>query len=199
MDYKEFNDYELLYLISEDTDNSYDILFQKYLPIIKSIAKKYCSFVQNHGAEFQDLIQEGYLGLNNAIVGFKDNYNNIFYTYACLCIERQIFTYCRSLSAQKHHILNASLPDELYSCTLIEDTSDQSNFFRIHSLELQNEFFHASYSLDFETRCVFELRFNGFSYREISKLLDISLSRVDSKISKARKYMRKVLEIYQSN
>ena len=43
--YKTINDYETLYLISEDMDSSYNILFEKYFPIIKSLAKKYFSFV----------------------------------------------------------------------------------------------------------------------------------------------------------
>ena len=55
------NDYEVLYLISEDMDVSYDILYQKYLPIIKSLAKKYFRFASLHGGEYQDLIQEGYI------------------------------------------------------------------------------------------------------------------------------------------
>lgn len=94
------NDYEVLYLISEDMDVSYDILYQKYLPIIKSLAKKYFRFVSLHGGEYQDLIQEGYIGLNSAIVNYRDDINTMFYTYASICIERHMRTYCRSLSAQ---------------------------------------------------------------------------------------------------
>ena len=47
------------------------------------------------------------------------------------------------------------------------------------------------YSFDLITRCVFELRFNGFSYLEISQLLEISVSTVDSRLSKARKIMQR--------
>ena len=57
MDYKNVNDYEMLYLIGEDKDESYDIMYQKYLPIIKKIASKYSSLVQQLGMEYQDLIQ----------------------------------------------------------------------------------------------------------------------------------------------
>ena len=35
MDYKDYNDYELIYMVRENDDSSYDILFQKYIPIIK--------------------------------------------------------------------------------------------------------------------------------------------------------------------
>lgn len=199
MNYKNINDYEVLYLVSEDMDSSYDVLFQKYTPIIKSISRRYFSFASTHGAEYQDLIQEGYLGLNNAIVTYRDNGNSIFYTYACLCIERHLYTYCRSLAAKKHQILNTAITDDLYSCTLIEDTSEFCTFFRFYPLELQSLLLKCIYSMDLDTRCVFELRFNGFSYYEISQLLDLSLSTVDSKISKARKILKKSLQVYFKN
>ena len=191
MNYKNINDYEILYLVSEDKDSNYDILFQKYLPIIKSISSKYFPFASNHGAEYQDLVQEGFLALNKAITTYKDNAKTIFYTYACVCIERHLVTYCRSLSAQKHHILNIALPDELYSCTLIRDNSEISNFFEFHPMELYPFISKVMYSFDLITRCIFELKFNGFSYVEISQLLDLSISMVDSRLCRARKVMQR--------
>lgn len=191
MNYKNINDYEILYLVSEDMDSNYDILFQKYLPIIKSISSKYFPFASNHGAEYQDLVQEGFLALNKAITTYKDNAKTIFYTYACVCIERHLVTYCRSLSAQKHYILNMALPDELYSCTLVRDNSELSNFFEFHPMELYLFISKVMYSFDLITRCIFELKFNGFSYVEISQLLDLSISMVDSRLCRARKVMQR--------
>ena len=191
MNYKNINDYEILYLVSEDKDSNYDILFQKYLPIIKSISSKYFPFASNHGVEYQDLVQEGFLALNNAITTYQDNEKTIFYTYACVCIERHLATYCRSLAARKHQILNMAIPDDLYSCNFIKDDSEVSSFYEFHPLELYPFIVKVMYSFDLVTRCVFELRFNGFSYLEISKLLEISVSTVDSRLSKARKIMQR--------
>ena len=198
MNYKTVNDYEVLYLISEDMDVSYDILYQKYLPIIKSLAKKYFRFASLHGGEYQDLIQEGYIGLNSAIVNYRDDINTMFYTYASICIERHMRTYCRSLSAQKHQILNSSFLDEEYSSNIIPD-SYFGTFFQSFSKDLTYELFLSSYTLDLDTRCVFELRYNGFSYKEIAQLLDLKLSSVESKISKARRFFKKVVEKYNLN
>ena len=47
------------------------------------------------------------------------------------------------------------------------------------------------YSFDLITRCIFELKFNGFSYVEISQLLDLSISMVDSRLCRARKVMQR--------
>lgn len=199
MNYKNINDYEILYYASEDMDTSYDILSQKYLPIIKSIAKRYASFVQNHGGEYQDLIQEGYLGLNQAITSYQDNLNTIFYTYACICIERNIYGYCRALGAKKNHILNHSLSEDEYSCSYIEDTSFLGTYYKSSSIELLKTIFSKLYLLDLDTRCIFLLKYSGFTYKEISQLLEISISTVDSKIAKAKKYLKKCLENYELN
>lgn len=199
MDYKTVNDYEVLYLVSEDKDMGYDILCKKYLPIIKSVANKYFNFARKKGAEYQDLIQEGYIGLNSAIVSYRSDLDVIFYTYASLCVERHIRTYCRSLSALKHEILNSSFPDDDYSSNIISDDSYFGNFFKYSSQELLKSLFYSTYSFDLDTRCVFELRYNGFTYKEISILLDLSLSSVETKFSKARKLLKKVFENYNLN
>ena len=195
MDYKTINDYEMLYLISEDMDMSYDILYKKYFPIIKGVANKYFKFASQHGAEYQDLVQEGYIGLNSAIVNYRYDVNVIFYTYASICIERYIRTYCRSLSALKHQVLNYSFSDDEYSSNIVSDNSDFSNFF-CSSKEIISEVFSAIYNLDFDTRCVFELRYNGFTYKEIAQLLDLTLSSVESKFSKAKKFLKKIVKNY---
>ncbi len=199
MDYRTVNDYEVLYLVSEDTDTSYDILYQKYSPIIKSIANKYFKFACQLGAEYQDLLQEGYIGLNSAIVSYRDDMDAIFYTYATICIERHIRTYCRSLSALKHQVLNSSFPDDEYSSNVVPDKSYFGNFFQSTSQELLEQFFCYSYTLDLDSRCVFELRYNGFTYKEIAQLLDLKLSSVESKFFKIRKNLKNILENYNLN
>lgn len=198
MDYKT-NDYETLYLISEDTDGSYDILYKKYLPIIKSIAKKYFQFVSNCGGEFQDLLQEGFIGLNNAITSYRESSNSIFYTYATLCVERQICTYCRSISTKKQQVLNCSLPDEDYSYRIVPDSTFFGTFYHSNENEIIYYLYQKTYLMDLVSRCVFELRFNGFSYKEISKLLDISVSTVDSRMLKVRKFLKKFSYSYYLN
>ena len=70
------------------------------------------------------------------------------------------------------------------------------SFYKFDTFELQEVLLENLYLLNLDTRCVFLLRFHGFSYMEISKLLDISLSMVDAQLSKARRFMKKRLESY---
>ena len=193
MDYKKINDYEVLYMIKENDDYSEKLMYKKYLPIIKKIASKYNSFVSSRGADYEDLIQEGYVGLSNAINSYNDKLNTLFYTYASLCIERQINVFCRNMSSKKNEVLN--------TCNYEIDINKYSNR-DINNPEHINikhedyeEFINTKNYFDLKYSSVFELRYNGFTYKEIAILLDLSISTIDGRLSKIRKTLHKLGKI----
>ena len=71
MDYKQINDNELLYLISDNNDEYKNAVFEKYKPIVLAKAKTYCKINKDSSIDFSDLVQIGYIGLNNAIRFYK--------------------------------------------------------------------------------------------------------------------------------
>ena len=68
-------------------------------------------------------------------------------------------------------------------------------FFIIYSIFYTYYFsFNSIYTkLSFEDSCIFELRYNGFSYKEISELLDIPVSTIDGRLSKIRVKLKEIL------
>ena len=66
------NDYELLYLISENNEDASNALYKKYEPVIDYYARKYYKLTQGKGIDYNDLYQEGLIGLDAAIKGYKD-------------------------------------------------------------------------------------------------------------------------------
>lgn len=186
MDYK--NDYEIIYMIKENDDNARDLMFEKYMPIVKNIASNYYLNYLNKGADYEDFLQEGMLALNKAINSYDENGGSLFYTYASLCIKRHLITYCRNLCCQKHYNLNNSIRDDFsflyndFKCYVddyIDEKIGQSEFIKIKNI------------FSIELSSVLELRYNGFCYWEISQLLDIPISVVDSRLSKIRKYLQR--------
>ena len=107
--YKDTNDYELLYLVSENNQDAKDLFFEKYENIIRIKASKYKNIVESKGFDFNDLIQEGMLGLTQAINSFKEQKDTTFYTFANLCIDRQLATFIRNIDREKHRVLNESI------------------------------------------------------------------------------------------
>lgn len=202
MDYRDFNDNELINYISEKNEEAYEVIFHKYKPFIVSTAKKLIKYCDNLGIDMNDLIQEGMLGLNIAINTFNSNKDNIFYTYAKTCIERKMLSLITASRRQKHKILNESLPlesdndDERISLyNLISDESNNPEA-RLLSDEQETEIFKIINEIltDLEKQ-VFELKINGFNYHEIAEILDKDLKAIDNANQRIRNKIKEKLNI----
>ncbi len=193
MNYKDYNDNELIAYISEKNEEAYEVIFEKYKPFIVSNAKKLIKYCNNLGIDMNDLIQEGMLGLNIAINTFNPNKDNIFYTYAKTCIERRMLSLITASRRQKHKILNESLPlesdndeEHLSLYNLISDDTNNPEV-RILIQEHDNELTNTINEVltDFEHQ-VFELKINGFNYREIAEILDKEPKAIDNAIQRIK-------------
>ena len=177
MDYKKYNDFELIYNVRENDDDSYDKLFNKYLPIMKNIAYMFYNNYRYYGYDLEDFQQEAYIAFCNAINCFDEKKDTLFYTFVVLCINRSLITFSRKISCDKKNI-------NLNNVLNIDDINfiGNSNIEEFCSYdELISLCKNIICNLEFEDSCIFELRCNGFLYREISELLDIPLKRVQFK------------------
>lgn len=192
--YKEHNDYELLYLVSENNEDAKDIFFKKYKPVVEMKAKRLYPYVKNKGYELSDLIQEGMIGLSQAINDYKEQKNVQFATFASVCIERQISTFVRNITRQKHKILNDSV--SIDSTTdkkgrpLMEIIFDDKNRNPEDSLiesseesELKEKVKKVLSEKEYE---VFGLRMQGFSYQEMACLLNTTTKAIDGTMSRIK-------------
>lgn len=194
MKYRNYNDYELLSYISENNEDASEILFKKYEPLIVSISNKMYKYCKNTGLEINDLIQEGMLGLNQAINSFKEQKDTSFYTYAKTCIDRKIISLVVGSKRLKHKILNESLSLELVDEegnyvqieSILSDDSNNPEKLIINS-EQKKELLKNIYSklTDFETQ-VFELKVNDFTYKEIASILDKTPKAIDNALQRIR-------------
>ena len=173
--YKDHNDYELLYLVSENNEDAKEIFFDKYKSIVELKAKKLYPYVMNKGYELNDLIQEGMIGLSQAINDYKEQKNVQFSTFASICIERQIMTFVRDVNRQKHKILNDSLS--------IDSTIDKKGR---PLMEIAFDEKNRKSVLTDKEYEVFELRLQGFYYQEMALLLNTTRKSIDGTISRIK-------------
>ena len=190
MDYKNINDYEIMYMIRENDDESRKLMFDKYAPIVNNIAANYSVLVKGIGVDMDDLIQEGYIALNDAIDKYDESSGVLFYTFACLCIKRHLITYCKRANNYKNYYLNYAIKDE----SLYNLKDDKIDFYNLDNIFFEEMFVRFKNLFNFVDSSIFELRYNGFSYKEISSLLDIAPNIVDSKVSKIRKVLKSKLK-----
>ena len=177
--YRELDDNELIYMIKEDSDY-YDIMIEKYKPIVLGICKKYEKMGKEFGYELEDLIQIANIGLCDAINAYRDNQNTLFYTFVIQCIKNKLNTEIRNQQTNKKLVLNKAISyDQVITGTdktlleVIPDKSVISPFDCLIIEERQIEYTNFLNSLPFEVAIVYELRNNGFSINEISKLLEL--------------------------
>lgn len=200
MNYKDINDYEQLYLIKENDDYANEIIYTKYKPIILSLAKKYYDISNKNGIDMDDLCQEGYIGLSKAIGSFKEKLDVCFYAFCTICIERQMKTYLSRYNANKNKIISTAcsldieIGKNIKGIDIVEDKSILHNPFEYVSDSLSNiNLINFKNSLSTNESLVFELRYNGFKYREIVKLLDLSSSCVDNCVHRIKEKLKKYL------
>lgn len=201
--YDDYNDQELLYLICESNEDATNILYDKYKKIIDIKVNKYKNLGKKVGLEYNDLFQEGMVGLSEAIRNYKDNKDTKFASFANVCIERQILSVLSSAQRKKHSFLNDSCSldssiDEngrTLLDILLDDTFDPS--VKVENDEEKDLLYNSIYKemSDFE-RNVFDLKVLGLEYKEIAALLDKSYKSVDSALQRIRGKVKKVLDEY---
>lgn len=199
-DYKD-NDYELLYLISENNEDAKELFYTKYKPIIELKAKKFVKYAESKGYDYNDLVQEGMIGLSKAIKDFSDQKDVQFITFANMCIERQIFSFLRNISSGRHKVLNDSLSFDTTTnsygkplINLLDDKNINPETTFIESEEKEDLYNEIVSILNESEIEIFELRANGFSYKEIASLLNITEKSVGKHIERIKEKINKLLD-----
>lgn len=196
MNYKNFNDYELLDYIYSCNEDANEILLYKYRPLIVSIAKKMLKYC-NGGVDLNDLVQEGMLGLNDSINSFRDDKETNFGTYARLCIERRIYSLAKSTRTYKNKILNESISiededDFTIDRFLMDNSSNPDSM--ISENDFQNDIITKlkSQLTDLEKR-VLELKKNDFNYKEIADILEKEPKAIDNALQRIKNKLKNIM------
>lgn len=177
MVYKDINDYYLIDMICENDELSYGMLFDKYRPLIKKIASNFYRNYKNYGYEYDDFLQEGYLGFYKALKKFNLNKSVLFYTFVSLCVNRQLISFVNKISSKAYNYILLPLDEYDLIYTGVKENNDY------YLEELIKEVLNES---SIEDASVFELRYNNFSYKEIEVLLDIDYAQAEYRYRKLK-------------
>lgn len=198
MNYKDFNDFELLDYIYGQNEDANEILLYKYRPLIVSIAKKYQP--KDGTFDLNDLVQEGMLALNSAITNYNDSKNANFGTFAKLCIERRIANYIRSFRRDKNKVLSEAISYDL------EEDNSMDKFLADKSLEpltmvtnLEDDKLlveQINKDLTKLEQEVFHLKLKGYDYKEIAKRLNKSPKAIDNTIQRIKVKIKNILDYF---
>ena len=192
--YDNLEDEKLIKLIKENNDtDALNYLLDKYKDLVNMKVSKY--FIV--GAEKEDIVQEGLIGLFKAVKNFDKTKLSSFKTFANLCVERQLQTAIKSSTRQKHMPLNSylSLNTSAYEddndMTVMEmldlntsedplDTITKKEYYKFVENRIEETL------SDFEKQVLHRYA-NGESYVEIAKKLNSPVKSVDNAIQRIRK------------
>ena len=202
-DYEKCSDEELIIRQRDGEEAVTDYIMDKYKNLVRNKAKSMYIL----GADREDLIQEGMIGLFKAIRDYDTGRDASFSTFADLCVSRQMYTAVQAAGRQKHAPLNTYI-------SLYTNGSENDGFDRSEEWELINNLISKSErspeelvfdrenvgllekviekELSSFEKQVLDLHLTGMSYSQIAKVLgrddkstDNALQRMKSKLKRA--------------
>ncbi len=188
---------ELIRQSQDGIEEATEELLNLFKPKVIAIAREYFLI----GADFDDLIQEGTIGLYKAIHIYDTKKNHNFSAFASLCIHRRLQNAVKRANRKKNNPLNSYLPIKLYDGStssddeeilkfvVVDDTSDiEQNFIdkEMHLILLSK----VKNILNDEEFKVLKLFINGESYIKIGEKLNLTSKKVDNMLQSIKKKLR---------
>ncbi len=198
------SDEELMSRIADDRDAVTDIIMERY----KDFVRKKAASMYIPGADRDDLIQEGMIGLFKAIRDYDSTKETSFKTFAELCISRQMYTAIESSARKKNIPLNTYV--SLYSGEESDDGNDdnigmEEKLENRHAADPEQEIIDKENAMDIQKvidehlssfeKDVIRLYMKGIGYTEIANILGKDEKSTDNALQRARNKLRKYVKI----
>ncbi|MGE7925150.1 RNA polymerase sporulation sigma factor SigH [Viridibacillus arvi] len=199
--YEQYTDEELVGMVHSGDSEALDFLITKYKSFVRMKVKSYFLI----GADKEDIVQEGMIGLYKAIRDFKGDKLSSFKAFAELCITRQIITAIKTATRQKHIPLNSYISldkpifDEESQRTLMDvltgSVVDDPEELIIHREEFSYMEEKIGEILSDLERQVLALYLDGQSYHEISAELNRHVKSIDNALQRVKRKLERHLDI----
>lgn len=204
---KGISDEQIVRLIKEDNNKeALEFLLDKYKELVNMKVGKYFII----GAEREDMIQEGMIGLYKAIQNFECDKQSSFKSFANMCVERQMITAIKTSNRQKHMPLNGYLSLNSSAGEEDEEGKDLMDIFNANLIEdpletiTKKEYYKnientIDKSLSEFEKQVLKRFINGESYEQIATKLDTQAKSVDNAIQRIRKKaIRNIIDVEEN-
>ena len=197
----EVSDEDLVQRARDGSDQAVETLLHRYRHYARAKARTY--FLA--GADREDIVQEGMIGLFKAVRDYRDDRNSAFRAFAELCITRQIITAIKTATRQKHIPLNSyvslnrqtngdddddgrSLGDILVSAEVLDPADLLISAEEIASIkDSMNKVLS-----DLETE-VLQLYMDGKSYQDIAQMLGRHVKSIDNALQRIKRKLEQHL------
>lgn len=195
--YDECSDEELLARMRSGEHGISDYMVEKY----KDLVRKRAHAMYLIGGETDDLIQEGMIGLFKAVCDYRPDRAASFYTFASLCIDRQLYSAIQNSNRQKHIPLNSyvSLSHEDEEISLGELWAENPESIVIDRETTQDLEEEISRVLSNMENRVLDYYLKGFGYVQIAEMMGKTPKSIDNALQRIRGKIRNCIDKYKKN
>lgn len=202
-DYEKFSDEELIVRLRDGEEAITDYIMDKYKNLVRSKAKSMYIL----GADREDLIQEGMIGLFKAIRDYDSGRDASFFTFADLCVSRQMYTAVQAAGRKKHAPLNTYI--SLYANGVESSGTGSGEEQLINSVIASVENNPEELLIDKENveslekaidkelssfeRQVLDLYLTGMKYSQIARVLGKDDKSTDNALQRIKAKLKKVI------
>lgn len=195
--YEKMTDEQLIATLRKGESEIMDFIMEKYKYLVRKKAK--AMFLL--GGENDDLIQEGMIGLFKAVQDYDVDQEASFFSFARLCVTRQLYSAIEASNRKKHSPLNSyiSLYEREDGENSLIDTMESGQETNPEELLVSQERAKTleerlEKELSELERRVLYLHLMGTDYKTIAKLLDRSPKTIDNALQRIKGKMQKILE-----
>jgi len=199
-DFSSLTDEQAVKFAMEGDEKAMEYIIDKYKPLVKSRANMYYLI----GADKDDIIQEGMIGLFKAVKCYKADQSTCFKAFADMCIRRQIITAIKTATRQKHIPLNTyiSLNKPVYEEDADRTVVDLLDYQAVLNPEdiiigkeqlknMEKKIVHMLSA--FEMR-VLRLYLLGRTYQDIARIVNKSVKSIDNALQRVKRKLEYSLE-----
>lgn len=199
--FEELLDEELVLYAHQGNEVALEYLINKYKNFVRAKARSYFLI----GADREDIVQEGMIGLYKAIRDFRNDKLSSFRAFAELCITRQIITAIKTATRQKHIPLNSYVSlnkpiyDEESDRTLLDILTaakitdpEELIISREELVSIESKIGEILSGLELEVLMSY---LQGKSYQEIACDLDRHVKSIDNALQRVKRKLEKYLEV----
>lgn len=201
MKYKDINDYELISMVREASEEAKDILFEKYKYIIDIEIRKYLRACKGTRYDYNDLYQDALVGFSDAINSYREDKQTALASFITLCVDRKLQAAILRAGRLKNKMITDSISLEYvydsFTSPLMDVISDNSKNDPLENIvkeekmeELQNKIKDSLSRSEYD---VYLLMVTGLKYDEIAMILKKDLKQVDNTMQRVKTKVKKIL------
>lgn len=181
----QYSDEQLVALYKSGDANAFNLLYERYMQTVKYFSRNLYLL----GADHEDLLQEGMLGLIKAVNLYKEGESS-FRTFATLCIKSSLYTAVKKYSANNALILTNSVEYDTWLDKYFANENPEDETIR---KEAVNELLKLiSDKLSKKELEVLNFYLEGLSYEEISNKTKMNFKSIDNALQRARKKIKSI-------